>query len=197
MRKISLLGLAAFSALTVAAHADVIPTLDSVTVNGGGFSWNYSANVMMDQRVAAGDFFTIYDFGNFVTGSNMQPAGWVFSSSLLGRTPAFVSARDYTLVHDNPSILNLTWTYMGQNPIIGPDFLGMFSVTNDTDRLTTGQFAAQATRNGGPHDGGKISNIGAVSVPVPEMSALLPILSVCTASLLALLPSFVRKRRIA
>jgi len=197
MRKISLLGLAAFSALTVAAHADVIPTLSSVTVNGGGFSWNYSANVLVDQRVETGDFFTIYDFGNFVSGSNMQPAGWLFSSSLLGLTPAFLTARDYTLVHDDPSIRNLTWTYIGQNSIIGPDFLGIFSVTNNTNQLTTGQFAAQATRNGGPHDGGKISNIGAVSVPVPEMSALLPILSVCTASLLALLPSFVRKRRIA
>ena len=98
----------------------------------------------------------------------------------------------------------ITTTYGGcydvtpdYNPIIGPAFLGIFSVTNNTNQQTTGQFAAQATRNGGPHDGGKIANIGGVSVPVPEMSALLPILSVCTASLLALLPSFLRKRRIA
>jgi hypothetical protein len=189
MRKISILGFAAFSAITVAAYADVIPTLSSITQNGNGFSWNYSANVTVDERVEPGDFFTIYDFGNFVLGSNMQPANWTFSSSLLGRTPPLV------LPHDDPSILNLTWTYAGQTPIIGPDFLGIFSVTNNTNQLTTGQFAAEATRNGGPNDGTKIDNIGSVAVPVPEMSALLPILSVCSASLLALLPSFLRRRQ--
>jgi hypothetical protein len=193
MRKIRILGLAAFAAMTITAYADVIPTLSSIVPSGGDFTWNYSANVTVDQRVGHDDFFTIYDFGNFVPGSNTQPTGWVFSSSLLGRTPSFTTAREH--VHDDPSILNLTWTYMGQNPIIGPDFLGIFSVTNNTNQLTPGQFAAQATRNGGPHDGGKISNIGDVSVPVPEMSALLPILSVCSAGLLALLPSFFRRRQ--
>jgi hypothetical protein len=197
MSKIRILGLAAFSAMTIAAYADVIPTLSSITQNGGGFSWNYSTDVMVDQRVVTGDFFTIYDFGNFVPGSNMQPTGWVFSSSLLGLTPSFVDAADYARIHDNPNALNLTWRYNGPTAIIGPDFLGIFSVTNNTNQLTTGQFAAQATRNGGPFDGGRISNIGSVSVPVPEMSALLPILSVCSAGLLALLPSFLRKRQTA
>ena len=197
MRKTRILGLAAFAAMMIAAYADVIPTLSSITGGGGDFTWNYSANVMVDQRVVSGDFFTIYDFGNFVPGSNMQPTGWVFSSSLLGLTPSFVDAADYARIHDNPNALNLTWRYNGPTAIIGPDFLGIFSVTNNTNQLTTGQFAAQATRNGGPFDGGRISNIGSVSVPVPEMSALLPILSVCSAGLLALLPSFLRKRQTA
>jgi hypothetical protein len=197
MRKIPILGLAALSAITIATYADVIPTLSSITQNGNDFTWNYSANVLVDQRVETGDFFTIYDFGNFVPGSNMQPAGWDFSSSLLGRTPAFLTPREYTLIHDDPAVLNLTWTYIGQNPIIGPNFLGIFSVTNNTNQIITGQFAAQATHNGGLFNGGKTANIGDVSVPVPEMSALLPILSVCMASLLALVPSFLRRRRIA
>ena len=194
MRRICILGLAAFGAMTIAAYADIIPTLSSITQNGNDFTWNYSANVTADQRVETGDFFTIYDFGNFVSGTNAQPTGWMFSSALLGRTPAFLTPRDYTLVHDNPSVLNLTWTYTGQNSIIGPDFLGIFSVTNNTNQLTTGQFASQATHNGGPNDGGKFPNLGGVSVPVPEMSALLPIFSVCSAGLLALLPSFLRRR---
>ena len=87
MRKISILGFAAFSAITVAAYADVIPTLSSITQNGNGFSWNYSANVTVDERVEPGDFFTIYDFGNFLAGSNMQPANWAFSSSFLQSSP--------------------------------------------------------------------------------------------------------------
>jgi hypothetical protein len=189
MRKICILGLAAFSAMTIAAYADVIPTLSSIVPSGSDFTWNYSANVTVDQRVDHGDFFTIYDFGNFVAGSNTQPTGWMFSSALLGRTPSHV------LPHDDPSILNLTWTYIGQNPIIGPAPLGIFSVNNNTNQVRTSDFAAQATRNGGPNDGTKISNVGAVSVPVPEMSALLPIFSVCSAGLLALLPSFLRRRQ--
>jgi hypothetical protein len=189
MKRICILGLAAFSAMTIAAYADVIPTLSSITGGGGDFSWNYSANVTVDQRVDHDDFFTIYDFGNFVPGSNTQPAGWAFSFALLGRTPPLV------LPHDDPSILNLTWTYIGQNPIIGPAALGIFSINTNTNQVGTSDFAAQATRNGGPNDGTKISNVGDVSVPVPEMSALLPIFSVCSAGLLALLPSFLRRRQ--
>jgi hypothetical protein len=189
MRKICILGLMAFSAVTLAASADVIPTLSSITPSGSDFTWNYSANVTVDQRVEHDDFFTIYDFGNFVPGSNTQPAGWAFSSALLGRTPPLV------LPHDDPSILNLTWTYIGKNPIIGPAALGIFSINTNTNQLGTSDFAAQATRNGGLNDGSKISNVGDVSVPVPEMSALLPILSVCSAGLLALLPSLLRRRQ--
>src|SRR6058998_767786 len=175
MRKIWILGLAAFSAMMITAYADVIPTLSSITPNGSDFSWNYSANVTVDQRVEHGDFFTIYDFGNFVPGSNMQPNDWMFSSAFVGRTPPLV------LPNDDPSILNLTWTYIGKNPIIGPAPLGIFSVDNNANQQRQGDFASEATRNGGPNDGTKIDNVGNISVPVPEMSALLPILSVCSA----------------
>src|SRR5882762_2339359 len=186
MRKIYILGLIALSAMTLVTYADVIPTLSSITPSGSDFTWNYSANVTVNQRVEHDDFFTIYDFGNFAPGSNTQPAGWAFSSALLSRTPQFV------LPHDDPGILNLTWTYIGQTPIVGPAALGIFSITTNTNQLFTSHFAAQATRNGCPNDGTKISNVGDISVPVPEMSALLPILSVCSAGLLALLPSLLR-----
>jgi hypothetical protein len=191
MRKICILSLAALGAITVAAYADIIASLSSITINGNGFSWNYSSNVTVDERVEPGDFFTVYDFGNFVPGSNMQPANWAFSSAFLGRTPPLV------IPNDNPDVLNLTWTYIGQNPIIGPAPLGIFSVVTNTDQQHLGQFASEATRNGGPNDGTKIDNIGGIAVPVPEMSALVPILSVCSATLLALLPSFLRRRQIA
>ena len=42
--------------------------------------------------VTTGDYFTIYDFGNFLAGSNLQPVGWTFSSSLLGTTPGLVNS---------------------------------------------------------------------------------------------------------
>lgn len=190
MRKACFLALA-LGATILAAHADVIPTLSSITPAGAQFTWNYSANVTVDQMIQPGDFFTIYDFGNFLTGSNTQPAGWTFSSALTGLTPSLV------LPTDNGSVLNLTWTYNGTTPIPGSTALGMFTIVADTDQLTTSDFAAEATRNGGPNDGTKVDNVGNISVPVPEMSALLPILSICSAGLLSLLPSFLRRRHVS
>ena len=169
------LGLIAITAVSFAARADIIPTLDSITGSSPNFTWNYSANVTVDQTINPGDFFTIYDFGTIAPGSNMQPTGWTFSQALVGPTAALTSPTD------NPSILNLTWTYAGQTPITGSAALGIFSVVTGTDQLKTGQFTAQATRSSGPESGTKISNIGNVSVPVPEPSVLFPIMSLCAA----------------
>src|SRR5256886_10574502 len=174
-KKYSLL-LAAITIVSLSARADIIPTLSSVTGSSPTFTWNYAANVTVDETVNTGDFFTIYDFGTIAPGSNTQPTGWTFSQALLGPTPALVNATD------NPTILNLTWTYTGSTPISGSAALGIFSVITGTDQLKVGQFTAEATRNSGPNAGTKVDNIGNVSVPVPESSALLPIIGVCAAA---------------
>jgi hypothetical protein len=175
MRKAFILGLVLLGSGILAARADIIPTLSSVTGSSPNFTWNYAANVTINQTVNTGDFFTIYDFGSIAPGSNTQPVGWTFSQALVGPTAALTSPTD------NPNILNLTWTYSGTTPITGSAALGIFSVITSTDQLKTGQFTAQATRNSGPSAGTKISNIGDVSVPVPEPSAFFPILSICAA----------------
>lgn len=189
MKKGYLLGLIVASAFTL--RADIIPTLDPnpPAPAVGGFTWNYSVNVTVDQMINTGDYFTIYDFGNFLAGSNLQPADWTFSSSLVGTTPALVNPTD------NASLLNLTWTYIGQESILGSSLVGQFSVITDTDQLRTSQFAAEATRSNGPEAGSKVDNIGNVSVPVPEVSALLPVLSVVAAALLSMVPSALRRRK--
>jgi len=176
MRKSFILGLVLLGSGILIARGDIIPTLSSVTGSTPNFTWNYSANVTVDQTITTGDFFTIYDFGTIAPGSNTQPTGWTFSQALVGPTAALTSPTD------NPNILNLTWTYTGTAPISGSAALGMFSVITGTDQLKTGQFTAQATRSSGPDAGTKVSNIGAVSVPVPESSALLPIIGVCAAA---------------
>lgn len=191
---LSLLGTGLALATT---YGDIIPTLDPgaptfLGVSSGGplFTWNYTANVTVDQAVVSGNFFTIYDFGSFLGGSNMQPAGWTFSSSLTGTNPSLVTPTD------NPALLNLTWTYNGATPINGASALGNFSVVVvRTNQLRTSDFAAEAVRNGGPNAGSVIDNVGTISVPIPEMSALLPILSVCGAGLIGSLPCFLRRRR--
>jgi len=175
MNKKLFLVLIGITSISLAARADIIPTLSSVTGSSPNFTWNYSANVTVDENINTGDFFTIYDFGSIAPGSNTQPTGWTFSQALIGPTAALTSPTD------NPSILNLTWTYTGTTPINGSAALGVFSVITGTDQLKTGQFTAQATRNSGPDAGTKISNVGNVAVPVPEPSALFPILSLCAA----------------
>ncbi len=189
--KKSLLGLITIGVTIMAAHGDIIPTLSpsSPVATMGGFTWNYGVNVTVDQMVTTGDYFTIYDFGNFTAASNLQPAGWTFSSSLTGTTPGLVNPTD------NPSLLNLTWTYTGTTTITGAQFIGNFSVVNDTNQLRTADFAAEATRSGGPNAGTKVDNVGRISVPIPEMSALLPILSVCGAGVAASVPSLLRRRK--
>ena len=186
-----LLSVIAVTALSFGARADIIPTLDSVSNNGNGtFTWNYDARVTLDQKVMTGDFFTIYDFGNIVPGSNTQPAGWTFSSSLVGTTPALVNPTD------NPALLNLTWTYAGATTIVGPADLGIFSIQTTTSGSRTGQFAAEATRSTGPQVGTKIDNIGSVTVPVPEMSALAPMLGICGLGVAGIATSIWRRRQV-
>jgi len=188
MKKAFVLGLAVVASGILIARADIIPTLDSITGSSPNFTWNYSANVTVDQTINPGDFFTIYDFGSISPGSNAQPTGWTFSQALLGPTAPLTSPTD------DPNILNLTWTYNGTAAIVGSASLGIFSVVTSTDQLKTGQFTAQATRSSGPEAGSKISNIGNVSVPVPEPSALFPILSLCAA---LGLDRFFRRRKTA
>jgi hypothetical protein len=186
-----LLTIIALGATVLAAHGDIIPTLSpsSPAATAGGFTWNYSVNVTVDQMVEPGDFFTIYDFGSFTSASNLQPAGWTFSSSLTGKNPSLV------LPTDNPALLNLTWTYTGTTPINGAAAVGDFSVIAATNQLRSSDFAAEATRNGGPTAGTKVDNVGQISVPIPEMSALLPILGLCGAGMAAGVPSLLRRRK--
>ena len=190
MKKSYLLGLI-LGATILTARADIIPTLSSTTPTGSNFTWNYNSNLTVDQQVNTGNFFTIYDFGNFVSGSNIQPTGWTFSSSLVGINPSLVTPAD------NGAVLNLTWTYTGSTPITTIGSLGTFSVVANTNQLGSSDFASAATRSGGPNAGTEVDNVGVVSVPVPEMSALLPILSVCGAGLLSLVPSLLRRRATA
>ena len=172
MNKKYFLLLTAISALSLTARADIIPTLSSVTGSSPNFTWNYSANVTVDETINHGDFFTIYDFSSIMPTTTTQPTGWTFSTALLGPTAPL------TTPTDNANLWNLTWTYTGTTPISGSAALGIFSVVTSTDQLKTGQFTAEATKSNDP-TGTKVSNVGSVSVPVPESTALLPIIGVC------------------
>ena len=184
MRKAFILGLVLLGSGILISRGDIIPTLSSVTGSSPTFTWNYSANVTIDETVNTGDFFTIYDFSSIMPTTTTQPAGWTFSTALIGQTAAL------TTPTDDPTKWNLTWTYSG-SAITGSAALGMFTVVTNTDQLKMGQFTAEATKSNDPA-GTKVSNIGSVSVPVPESTALLPLIGICAA---AVFSTMLRRQR--
>ncbi len=197
MRKFILV-VAAGLAVACSARADIIPTLSTVSPTSGvDFTWNYRATLTEDENAVSGganggDYFTIYDFGGFVLGTNSQPAGWTFTFSLVGTTPPKV------LPTDDPAIYNLTWHYVGgaglPAEIAGPTSLGMFSADSTTDLLRQGQFTAEATKNTDPFARTPIDNIGSIAVPIPEMSALLPMIGICGFAAIGLASSWLWRR---
>ena len=173
MKKIVALGLMGFVACILSARADIIPSFMGTSASGSNTIWSYTVNITDEQNASAGDFFTIYDFGPFVAGSATQPLGWTLTSSLLGTTPSKTNPTD------DPSILNLTWTYSGAT-IIGASAagkgIGPFSVTllGTVTLQRPSEFAAQGTLAVGTNAGTKIGNVGQIPVPtaIPEPSTL-------------------------
>ena len=89
------------------ANADIIPTLSSVTPSGSAFTWNYTATVTTDQMVVTGNYFTIYDFSSISPITATAPAGWTYTTALVGVTPSDVAPVD------SASLFNVTFTYTG------------------------------------------------------------------------------------
>jgi hypothetical protein len=165
--------LIAFLAAIAAVRGDIIPVFAGTSPSGPNTVWGYHIDITSNQQVTTGDFFTIYDFGPFISGSNAQPSGWTFSSSLLTPPPSGVNPPD------NPTLLNLTWTYTGSTTIPTGSTVGPFSVTiarefQEVPNTRASYFAAQATRADGDHAGTKINNVGQIPVPtaIPEPTTL-------------------------
>jgi PEP-CTERM motif len=174
MRNASIVALIGFVAGFATLRGDIIPSFAGTSPGSGASTvWNYTINITSDQQVTAGDFFTIYDFGPFVMGSNLQPTGWSFSSVLVTAPPTGGNPPD------NPTLENLTWTYTGTATIPTGTHLGNFAVAlatsqfNEAPPTRNSYFAAQATRTGDP-TASKITNVGQIPVPtaIPEPTTL-------------------------
>jgi len=166
VRKIFTLSLSVLWVAVLAARADIIPTFTGATSSGGNTVWSYTIDITSGQNVTTGDFFTIYDFGPFMTGTGVQPSGWALSSAFVGVTPS------QTLPPDDPAILNLTWTYSGSTLTgtgLGPFSVTIAGVTPSPAPIRTSHFAAEGTQISSED---KIDNVGQISVPVivPEAS---------------------------
>jgi PEP-CTERM motif len=137
------------------ARAGLLPVSVATIPESGNTRFSYGVVLTTDAFIKAGDFFTVYDFGGFIPGSNLQPDGWVFTSGN-GTTPV------NTNPHDDPGIPNLTWTYVGTDNIVGQVGLGNFSASSTSTATDFDSFTARSNRN---VDGRVDTNITDTMVP--------------------------------
>jgi len=166
----------------------------ALSVNLGGISpsssftqYSYAIDLApVSDEIVSGDFFHIYDFAGYVSGSLLAPSGWTGSVSLVNPPPAGIA-----LLHgDDPTLENLTFTYTGSTPIIAGSSgleIGSFAATSTISgsNTTLKDFAASITNaeafNG--VNGTKFVSEGGVSVPAPEPASL-SLIAVATPALL-------------
>jgi hypothetical protein len=160
----------------VAVKADIIPVFNVATPLGGGVTeFSYNVSVASGSKVNPNDYFTIYDFNSYIAGSAFAPVDWAISVQNSGVTPSG------QLINDDPSIVNITFTYTGAtligpvNPIGGPGAFG--ADTTATAIKALGQYTSQTHKhNPGHPDNNTIqSNQGFLVTPaaVPETSSLM------------------------
>lgn len=169
----SILGALALATAGIAS-ASIIPSLtgDPTDNGNGSFTYIYEATLASDQALFDGSYFTLYDFGGFL-GFGDVPEFWTPSAQLVGVTPGNV------VPNDDPTILNLTFTYSG--PVVNYDEpgmemeLGLFEVFSSIGVFRLDDFTSEAVKNSGEGRGSLVSSIGMEAVAVPgDNGAVVP-----------------------
>mgnify|MGYP001555642330 CR=1 FL=1 len=171
--KTALFAAAAAFALSTAAHASVIPVLDSVTADGSDYLYSYTGQLAADQGVTAGDQLAIIDFQGYVDGSVSSSLPYV-TASVVDTLPSGLLAPPGTV--DNPLIPDLLFTYNGPDyqttggPYSAITYFSGLSAESTFGTTKLGYFSAEAVKNDGVEAGTAAYNVGSVGVPtaVPE-----------------------------
>ncbi len=126
------------------AGAGIIPASVTVTPEAGNFRWQYSIVLPTDMKLQAGDYFTIYDFGGLVAGSQFaDPAGsaksdWkVTAVTGIGPVPPGLNPQD------NADIENLVFEYTGAATLVGQTGLGNFGAVSTVGSSVKSDFTGQ------------------------------------------------------
>lgn len=122
------------------AGAGIIPASVTVTPEAGNFRWQYAIVLPTDMKLQAGDFFTIYDFGGLVSGSQfIDPVGssssdWTMEVQKAGPVPLGLSP------DDDAAIDNLVFRYKGGSSLTGQVGLGNFGAVSTVGTSTKTDF---------------------------------------------------------
>jgi hypothetical protein len=125
------------------AAAGIIPASVSVTPENGNFRWQYAIVLPTDMKLQAGDYFTIYDFGGLVAGSqfidptNSNAKDWSMQTVKAGPVPAGLNP------NDDPAVDNLVFKYNGSAALTGQVGLGNFGAVSTVGTSTKTDFTAQ------------------------------------------------------
>ncbi len=127
------------------ANAGLLPVSVTVQPEAGNFRWTYSVVLPTNMQLQSGNYFTIYDFAGYQTGSATVSATspdetfasyWTMSAAPLGPTPALLNPLD------DPLIQNLTFTYTGPTIPSGQLTLGNFAATSLYEQTAPSYFTA-------------------------------------------------------
>ncbi len=166
------LGMALSMASPGPAAADILPVNSNPTISnlgGGQYRYTWGIQVTGSQRVELNDFFTLYDLAGYVNNSALTPnANWIFSQQATGTTPVG------TAPNDSASLQNVTFTYCGPSPLVGPQIIGNFSIVST---IPTAQFQLRnfAGRGTDQNTGLKNANLTNIATPsaTPEPGTLI------------------------
>jgi hypothetical protein len=100
--------------------------------------WTYGADLTSGE-IVAGDGFTIFDFGGYVSGSITAPAGWVASTSVTG------SPWGLAPLGPDTSEINLAWTYTGPTiqVVVGALPFGPFTAATTSTEIVTDNWVSR------------------------------------------------------
>lgn len=123
------------------------------------------------EQINPGDFVTAYDVGTLGPGATFVSAtagpNWTASTNLTGINGP------QTLPNDDPSLINVTFTYTGATPITTSGNFAGFSITSTQGGFVIDDYTSQRTDASGPDGGTKIGEVGRVAVPgIPEPASL-------------------------
>jgi hypothetical protein len=165
-----ILTVAALLGMATIANAAITVALDSTAADPQGTRFNYSVAYSKGDSFKSGDFFVVTDFSGLVAGTNTQPTGWNFSTSVQGPLPSCCGSPGV-----DTAIPNLVWTYGGTTTINPPPgvagSIAGFSAVSLFSKLADGGFTSENTKLPG---GSKQGSGGFVDVPaaVPEPATM-------------------------
>ena len=148
------------------AGAGIIPASVTVTPEAGNFRWQYSIVLPTDMKLQAGDYFTIYDFGGLVAGSqfldptNSSAGDWSMKTQKTGPVPPGLNPKD------NPAIDNLVFEYHGSGGLVGQTGLGNYGAYSTVGSSVKTDFTGQ---NPQASSGNLDRNIVDTIVPAPPI----------------------------
>jgi len=157
------------------ARAGFTITLDVGSPTGSGpYTYNYTATIPDGDEIRNGDFFRIYDFYGYVSGSISAPSGWLPTVQNATSTPP----PNVILSHgDDPNVPNLIFTYNPTVVVTGPTSISGFRAQSSFPLPPGGtikDFVGRDTKSTGPTAGTPVDSIGDVRVPaVPEPTSVL------------------------